>query len=181
MVDEDSGLSPIVMVDRGDCTFVTKVRNIEKLGVKLAIIADNRDEHSEELIMADDGTGHSINIPSFIIRKKDAKHIKDMLTGKNKQTVYVKANLEIVHPDNRVEYDFYYSSVLDIEYWRLADIAKYQAVLGNDALFTPRILTYSCKACSEETKRKNCYSRGEYCPYMPKLELTNDTLGITEM
>ena len=33
LFDEDSDLSPVVMVDRGDCTFVTKVRNIEKLGV----------------------------------------------------------------------------------------------------------------------------------------------------
>ena len=48
---------PIVLVDRGQCTFVTKVRNLEKLGVKLAIIADNEEELSENLIMADDGTG----------------------------------------------------------------------------------------------------------------------------
>jgi hypothetical protein len=41
LFDEESDLSPIVMVERGNCTFVTKVRNIEKLGVKLAIIADN--------------------------------------------------------------------------------------------------------------------------------------------
>jgi hypothetical protein len=67
--DEGSDLSPIVMVDRGDCTFVSKVRNIEKIGVKLAIIIDNRAEHTEELIMADDGSGHSVHIPSFIIRK----------------------------------------------------------------------------------------------------------------
>jgi len=59
------------MVDRGQCSFVTKVRNIEKLGVKLAIIVDNKDEHSEELIMSDDGTGQSIHIPSFLIRYKD--------------------------------------------------------------------------------------------------------------
>lgn len=52
-----------------------KVRNIEKLGVKLAIIVDNKEEHSEDLIMSDDGTGQSISIPSFIIRKKDGMMI----------------------------------------------------------------------------------------------------------
>lgn len=72
LFDQESDMQPIVIVQRGGCTFVKKVRNIEKLGVKLAIIADNRDEHSEELIMSDDGTGYSISIPSFIIRKKDA-------------------------------------------------------------------------------------------------------------
>ena len=69
------------MVDRGNCTFVTKVRNIELLGVKMGIIADSKSEDSENLIMADDGMGSSINIPSFIIRQKDAKIIKDYLNS----------------------------------------------------------------------------------------------------
>jgi hypothetical protein len=68
---------PIVLVDRGQCTFVTKVRNLEKLGVKLAIIADSEEEKSENLIMADDGSGKSINIPSFIIRKHDGEKLKE--------------------------------------------------------------------------------------------------------
>ena len=38
---EEQDLSPVVMVDRGSCSFVQKVRNIERLNVKLAIIADN--------------------------------------------------------------------------------------------------------------------------------------------
>ena len=41
LFDEYSDLTPVVLVDRGNCTFVTKVRNIEKLGVKMAIIVDN--------------------------------------------------------------------------------------------------------------------------------------------
>lgn len=67
------------MVDRGTCSFVAKVRNLEKLGLKLAVIADTQEEDSENLIMSDDGTGHSITIPSFIIRKKDADIMKAAL------------------------------------------------------------------------------------------------------
>ena len=74
--NEDSDLTPIIMVDRGVCSFVTKVRNIEKLGIKLAVVADNQEEESENLIMTDDGSGHSIGIPSFIVRKKDADVFK---------------------------------------------------------------------------------------------------------
>ena len=72
-------LAPIILVDRGTCSFVTKVRNIEKLGVKLALVADNKEEQSENVIMTDDGSGHSINIPSFILRKKEADIIKKTL------------------------------------------------------------------------------------------------------
>jgi hypothetical protein len=80
-VDEKSDMNPIIIVDRGVCNFVTKVRNIENIGVKLAIIADDKEEDTESLVMADDGTGHSVNIPSFIIRKADADKIKDQLTS----------------------------------------------------------------------------------------------------
>lgn len=124
-------MTPIVIVDRGECTFVTKVRNIEKLGVKLAIIVDDREEYSENLIMADDGTGHSINIPAFIVRKKDGNIIKDTLINNPTKTVYLKAEMEIVHPDNRVEYELWYSSILDLNYMQVQDLATYQFALGS--------------------------------------------------
>lgn len=108
-------------MDRGVCSFVTKVRNIEKFGMKLAFIADSQEEESENLIMTDDGSGHSINIPSFIIRKKDATIIKATL--KDNQKVYIKAELEMAHPDNRVEYELWYSTIIDIDYELLGGIA----------------------------------------------------------
>ena len=49
---------PIILVDRGDCTFVTKVRNVEKAGANVALIGDNVVENSEVFIMSDDGSGH---------------------------------------------------------------------------------------------------------------------------
>ena len=124
LFDESDDISPIVIIDRGHCTFVTKVRNVEKLGVKLAIIADDNVENTESLIMADDGTGHSVNIPSFIINKKSGDILKEYIKANN-ASVYLKAELEMAHPDNRVEYEFWYSTILGIEYWRLYDIALY--------------------------------------------------------
>lgn len=38
-----------------------------------------------------------------------------------------------------------------------------------DALFTPRVLTYSCTNCDDEMKKDNCFSNGEYCAYQPKV------------
>ena len=59
---------PVILLDRGDCTFVTKVRNVEKVGANVALIGDSKSEDSNIFIMSDDGSGHSINIPSFLIR-----------------------------------------------------------------------------------------------------------------
>ena len=68
---------PIILLERGDCTFVTKVRNVEKVGANVALIGDDRDENSEAFIMSDDGSGHSINIPSFFIRKSASDAFRD--------------------------------------------------------------------------------------------------------
>ncbi len=156
------------------------MRNIEKLGVKLAIIVDDKEEESENLIMSDDGTGHSINIPSFIIRKKDGNIIKSFVINDPSQSVYMKAELEMVHPDNRVEYELWYSSVLDLDYMKLHDLALYHFALGENALFMPRILTYSCPECSLEKKQTSCIADGLYCAYSPKAEQPNHLRKVHE-
>jgi hypothetical protein len=54
----------------------------------------------------------------------------------------------MVHPDNRVEYEFWYSTIMDIDFDKLADIAKFQKALNKHALFTPRVFTYPCTNCA---------------------------------
>jgi hypothetical protein len=71
------GHKPIIMVDRGHCHFVTKVANIQKFGAVLAIIVD---QHAQEsTVMADDGTGGVVTIPSFLIGGKDGIAIKEAI------------------------------------------------------------------------------------------------------
>lgn len=79
LFNESAFMNPMVMVDRGGCSFLTKVRNVEEYGAKLAIVVDNREEHTEDLVMADDGSGGIISIPSFLISMKDGKKIKETL------------------------------------------------------------------------------------------------------
>jgi hypothetical protein len=73
-------LTPIFLVDRGECSFVTKVRNIEKAGGSIAVIIDDQNEDIKHVIMSDDGTGTGIRIPAMIIGKKDGQILKDFLT-----------------------------------------------------------------------------------------------------
>lgn len=65
------------MVDRGNCHFVKKVQNIQNFGGMMALISDyNKETHT---VMSDDGQGHSIKIPSFLIGKEDGKKIKEAI------------------------------------------------------------------------------------------------------
>jgi hypothetical protein len=178
MFDEESDMNPIVMVDRGECAFVVKVRNIENMGVKMAIIVDNRQESSENLIMADDGSGLSISIPSFLIEKKDGDALKK--AWKNAvNSIYIKGDIEMTNPDNRVEYELWFSSFLDVDTRMIYDLGSHERAFGSLALFTPRILTYSCRDCDADIISKNCLSKGEYCVYMPRNPIPEEMVGVT--
>jgi len=77
--DPDTSPSPIVLVERGNWSFVQKVRNIEHAGGALAIIIDNKKkEMVDHVIMVDDGTGGGISIPSMLISFKNGKIISKL-------------------------------------------------------------------------------------------------------
>ena len=80
------------MVDRGNCTFVTKARNVQNIGGLFAIIIDNTDENIYNLIIADDGTGSDIYIPTVLISKKDGEKIKKYLL-ENKNDLNILTNI----------------------------------------------------------------------------------------
>jgi len=71
--------SSIYMVERGDCTFVTKTRNIAQAGGMMALVIDNTNENITNVIMSDDGTGAGIRIPSVLIGSKDGEILKNFM------------------------------------------------------------------------------------------------------
>ena len=68
---EDTIPTKILLLDRGDCSFVAKVRNAERAGASLVVVIDNKVENVTNVIMGDDGTGVGIRIPSMLIGKTD--------------------------------------------------------------------------------------------------------------
>ena len=75
---------PIVMLDRGNCTFVTKARNVQRVGGLFALIVNNNDNDIDRIILSDDGTGSDIYIPTVLISKKDGEILKKyMLENRN--------------------------------------------------------------------------------------------------
>ena len=68
-----------MIADRGDCSFVDKVRNMEDAGVAVGIVVDFNNEDVEGVVMSDDGTGAGIRIPSMLIGKADGEKLIDFL------------------------------------------------------------------------------------------------------
>jgi hypothetical protein len=93
-VDHDIGSDkfPIVMVDRSNCTFVTKARNVQNIGGRIALIVNNNNEDINNIIMADDGTGNDINIQAVLISLEDGEKIKQFIR-ENKHDTAMLAKL----------------------------------------------------------------------------------------
>lgn len=80
-VGSEKEITPFFIARRGKCSFVQKVRNMEKMGVAVAIIVDNLDENVQHIIMKDDGTGNSIGIPAMLIDKEEGEKLIDFITN----------------------------------------------------------------------------------------------------
>ena len=65
---------------------MTKVRNVENAGGKVALIVNNDDMNISRIIMSDDGTGRDITIPALLVSKKDGQILKDFYS-KNQNDV----------------------------------------------------------------------------------------------
>ena len=110
-------MTPIFLVDRGNCHFVTKVRNVEKAGGSLAVIIDDSGtNHVNKIIMSDDGTGTGIRIPAMIISKEDGKKLKSFLLQANpdlSRQASLSAEFVFENIENEVKWQFFYTSAND--------------------------------------------------------------------
>lgn len=77
--DADGDITPFFLVKRGGCSFVKKVRNLEAIGVAVAVIYDDQEENVDNVIMSDDGTGGGIRIPAMLIGAGDGKKLVDFM------------------------------------------------------------------------------------------------------
>ena len=178
------------MVDRGGCSFVQKVRNAQRSGAAGVVIADNkclcsdkdcvsanwRDEcQPAEPIMADDGSGGDISIPSFLMFKVDADEIKAELQANH--MVQIEMQWALPKSDDRVEYDLWTtpSDPISKDFQR-----KFKALavaLGDHAYFTPHMYIYdgiksNCQGFDGENMCFNlCTNNGRYCAADPDDDL----------
>ena len=73
-------MTPWLLIERGECSFVQKVRNAEEAGAGLVIIIDNlKGEDVSRLAISDDGSGAGLRIPSMLISYEEGMKLVDFL------------------------------------------------------------------------------------------------------
>ena len=174
----------ILIVDRGECSFVRKTRIAQQMGASAVIVADNTclcssqecvDQNFPDLetcetlapILADDGSGGDITIPSVFLFKQDVDPIiAAILAGEN---VHAALSWRLVVPPP--------SQVVDVELFSLPYqdelfLTQFRDVvlaLGNSVMFTPRDYIFDGIAvnCYDGSGQNLCSSlctnNGRYC------------------
>ena len=99
---------------------MTKARHAQYAGAKMLLLIDNTDESPNSIVMADDGSGNDIKIPTVMITKKIGELMEEFLGGhlkSGKVGVEVRLKEKELHP-LEVLVDIFYNSldteVLDI-------------------------------------------------------------------
>jgi len=67
------------------------------------------------------------------------------------------------NPDNRVEYDIWYTSTDDWALDFIENFLAYDNLFGDKALMTPHFVTFDCQDCDAEFKKKECFDDGRFC------------------
>jgi hypothetical protein len=137
---------------------------------------------STEPIMADDGSGSDISVPSFLMFKHDADKIIDELMQNH--PVQLEMSWALPNPDDRVEYDLWTVPKDATSRDFLLKFKKLAVALGSHAYFTPHMYIYDGvrSHCHGSDGKDNfcgslCTSKGRYCATDPDNDLERGISG----
>lgn len=97
------------VVERGECTFVTKARNIARQGGSMAIVIDSFVENSTLIVMSDDGTGAGIRIPSILVNKKSGHVLLEYIKQNPQEDIKVMVSFVMPKKQDVVDIKIWYS------------------------------------------------------------------------
>jgi hypothetical protein len=136
---------------------------------------------TQEPIMADDGSGSDISIPSYLMFKHDADLVKEELLAN--RAVQIEMAWNLPNPDDRVEYDLWTTPSDIVSKDFLRSFKRIAQSLENHAYFTPHMYIYDgvrsqCQGSSGQNYCANlCTNNGRYCATDPDNDLEKGISG----
>mmetsp|Transcript_64681 Transcript_64681/g.152044 ORF Transcript_64681/g.152044 Transcript_64681/m.152044 type:complete len:490 (-) Transcript_64681:7-1476(-) len=132
-------VAKVLLVQRGRCTFVTKVRIAQEKGAQAVVVVDRESstatvEDIQNVIMSDDGWGDSVQIPSILVSKSEG-HL--LIDAAKHGTVMVELSWDIPRAQV-VLMDFWMSSGDRLAVKFLEKFQPYALALGQHLQFAPR-------------------------------------------
>lgn len=165
----ESQLINIVVVRRGKCSFTQKVKVAYEKGAHAVIVVDKEDSdlnHNNlaNVIVADDGYGGEIHIPSILITKQDGAALIDAVC---KTTVTVQLSWDI--PQNHVvNMDLWMSSGSSESLQFLKEFSEKRKTLNEVMHFQPHYAVFSMASSDPAVYQGLCSdTTGKYCAEDP--------------
>ena len=170
---------PVFLIDRGNCTFVTKARNVQRAGGSAVLLVNNEEGNVNNIYMLDDGTASDIAIPVLLIRKREGEIIKNYIQRNkaNKEIIdriYIEIKLYYEHSDI-VNVDLFFSSEDQNAYKFIINFYDFQKEFDNTIKFTPYYVSHREEA---DFDNKNCISKGKYCASITNSEFKGRNIMI---
>ncbi|CAD8147107.1 unnamed protein product [Paramecium octaurelia] len=164
--------SHFVLIKRGDCSFVKKVRHAQNAGYQLAIVENNKDEINGTVTMFDDGTGYGLQIPSIFISKSDGelltKYLRMPKTNFETEQIQLLIKFDVRQRDN-VTTLFALNITSEETYKFLREYQPYYQKLKDEKV--SYIILYPLyqiiKTPDKPIEYQNCISYGKYCARDP--------------
>lgn len=179
---------PIILLDRGNCSFVTKVRNVQQVGGHIALIVNNNPyEDLKDIIMADDGRGRDLVIPGVLITYQQGEIIKkfyreNKLFPKIIENIRIEVDFEMENRTNIVKLDFFVTSFNENYYNLLKEITEHLKILKDTIDLNVYYVTHPSYDFAEGFYRDipNCYGSGLHCHHPGKYRVTDGRIYLDE-
>jgi hypothetical protein len=166
-----TSLINIVLVRRGQCSFTTKVRVAYEKGAHAVIIVDKEDsklatKDMANIIVADDGHGMKIHIPSVLIAKQEGqKLINEAMRSGSKVIMELAWDLPTSH---HVVVDLWMSSASAESLKFLREFTPKRRVLDKVVQFKPHYAVFGVDSKSPDVYNELCTDEtGKYCAEDP--------------
>jgi len=167
---EVARLINIVVVKRGKCSFTTKVRIASEKGAHAVIIVDRDDstlttKSLANIIVADDGFGQNIHIPSILIAKDEGNRLIQAAQGTSPVVVELAWDVPTNHV---VQTDMWMSSASMESLKFLKDFSKRRRALNEVVNFQPHFAVFGMDGSDPAVYQDLCSdTTGHYCAEDP--------------
>lgn len=140
------GLPVVIIVRRGDCDFVVKVKTAQEKGAAAVIVVDQAAagrtvQDIMRIIPADNGWGNTVRVPSLLVTSGDGEQLIDAVEG-SLGDVVVELAWDLPK-DNVVTMDYWFAPSHAASMRFLKAYAPYAKQLGGRIEFRPHWWVYS--------------------------------------
>ena len=157
---------PVILIPKGNCSYVQITRNVQAQGGLLAIIINDKPGSIESIIPENDGTAKDISIPTALISYEDGNRIYSYMYENAHEDVFFLIDFSL--PKSNDVMLTLYMNIADVEMFTLMkEFNTYYNLLKPYITFKPvyvtTIIDNNNNSADDVDVNVNCVSNGKYC------------------